>query len=118
MSRTVSARIPKEVHEKLRGRCNNIGCSINDFVEASINFALNSESDFDFGDEDDSESDEEHKEAKPLLNPKVVVDPEPVKAKVTKVSYDDGKTWINLDNSEENKEKLPAVKATNVRVLA
>jgi len=28
-----------------------------------------------------------------------VATPEPVRAKVTKVSYDDGKTWIDLDNS-------------------
>ncbi len=40
MSRTVSARIPKELHEDLRERCNEIGESINDFVKASIEFAL------------------------------------------------------------------------------
>ena len=49
MSRTVSARIPKELHEDLRERCNEIGESINDFVKASIEFALYQSSDFDFG---------------------------------------------------------------------
>ncbi|HXV38902.1 MAG TPA: YlcI/YnfO family protein [Nitrosopumilaceae archaeon] len=46
MSRTVSSRIPKELHEELRERCNIIGCSINDFIEASIEFALTGHSEF------------------------------------------------------------------------
>ncbi len=49
MSRTVSARIPKQLHEELRERCNEMGESINDFVKASIEFALYQRSDFDFG---------------------------------------------------------------------
>lgn len=53
MSRTVSARIPKETHKELRERCNKIGCSINDFLEASIEFAMTGHSDFDFGDENE-----------------------------------------------------------------
>lgn len=52
MSRTVSARITKELHEELRERCNNVGCSINDFIEASVEFVLTGHSEFDFGDED------------------------------------------------------------------
>jgi len=51
VSRTVSARIPTELHEELRERCNEIGESINDFVEASIKFALYETVDFDFGNE-------------------------------------------------------------------
>lgn len=51
MSRTVSARIPSELHEELRERCNLIGESINDFVKASIDFALHDYCEFDFGDE-------------------------------------------------------------------
>jgi len=51
MSRTVSARIPTELHEELRERCNLIGESINDFVEASIEMTLHNSSDFDFGDD-------------------------------------------------------------------
>ena len=49
MSRTVSARIPTQLHEDLRERCNNIGESINDFVKAAIEFALYESVDFDFG---------------------------------------------------------------------
>jgi len=53
LSRTVSARIPKQLHEELRERCNEIGESINDFVKASIEFALYQSSDFDFGGSED-----------------------------------------------------------------
>lgn len=52
MSRTVSARISKETHDKLRERCNKVGCSMNDFIEACIEFILNNYSEFDFGDEE------------------------------------------------------------------
>jgi predicted DNA-binding protein len=51
MSRTVSARIPTQLHEELRDRCNLIGESINDFVKAAIEFVLHNNVDFDFGDE-------------------------------------------------------------------
>ena len=51
MSRTVSARIPTDLHEELRERCNLVGESINDFVKAAIEFALYETTDFDFGDE-------------------------------------------------------------------
>jgi predicted HicB family RNase H-like nuclease len=58
MSRTVSARIPTELHEELREKCNKLGCSINDYVMESIKFAIigSSEFDFDFDDEPDSKS--------------------------------------------------------------
>jgi len=49
LSRTVSARIPKQLHEDLREKCNEIGESINDFVKASIELMLYGSSDFDFG---------------------------------------------------------------------
>lgn len=51
MSRTVSTRIPTELHEELRERCNLLGESINDFVKAAIEFAINGNVDYDFGDE-------------------------------------------------------------------
>ena len=52
MSRTVSARIPTELHEELRERCNLVGESINDYVTAAIEFALHESVDFDFGNEE------------------------------------------------------------------
>jgi predicted HicB family RNase H-like nuclease len=54
MSRTVSARIEPELHEELRERCNKVGCSLNNFIEASIKIALHGDVKFDFGDEEDS----------------------------------------------------------------
>ena len=51
MSRTVSARIPNDLHEELRERCNLIGESINDFIKASIEIVLYGTCDFSFGDE-------------------------------------------------------------------
>ncbi len=53
MSRTVSARIPKQLHEDLRERCNEMGESINDFVKASIELMLYGSSDFDFEEPED-----------------------------------------------------------------
>ena len=47
----MSARIPTDLHEELRERCNLIGESISDFVKASIEMALHNECEFDFGDE-------------------------------------------------------------------
>lgn len=58
MSKTVSARIPTTLHRELCNRCNNIGESINDFVEASIKLALDYTVEFDFG--TDSEESSEH----------------------------------------------------------
>jgi len=52
VSRTVSARIPNQLHEEIRERCNKVGCSINDFLQASLEFALNDYSEFDFGNEE------------------------------------------------------------------
>ncbi len=55
MSRTVSARIPKEMHEDLRDKCNDLGCSINDYIVGCIELMLNGNTEFDFGDEEDKE---------------------------------------------------------------
>jgi len=61
MSRTVSARIPNDLHEELRERCNLVGESINDYVKAAIEFALNETTDFDFGGELMDELEEKRK---------------------------------------------------------
>ena len=94
MSRTVSARISKELHEELRDRCNKVGCSISDFLEASIGFILSGHSEFDFGDEEDQESEV-------IINEK---NKEIPIAKATRISYDDGKTWIDLTKKEEKQK--------------
>jgi len=78
MSRTVSARIPTDLHEELRERCNQIGESINDFVKASIEFALHETTDFDFGDEEQEEE--------PVPEIKVIsIDDVPVKPQIIRI---------------------------------
>ena len=66
MSKTVTARIPVDLHDELLERCNHCGCNINDFVKESIAFMIYGSSDFNFGDEEDDESDE-------IKEPKVVL---------------------------------------------
>ena len=56
MSKTVSAKIPNQMHEELRERCNRLGCTINEFIENSIDFGLNESSDFDFGNDAEPEN--------------------------------------------------------------
>ena len=65
-SRTISIRLSSELIQRIDERCNTEGCCRNDFVKNAINDAL---------------------------NPKD--EPIPV-MKVNRVSYDDGKTWIDL----------------------
>ena len=55
MSRTVSARISKETHDELREKCNKAGCTINDWIVAAVDYILTGSSDFDFGDEEESD---------------------------------------------------------------
>lgn len=62
MSRTVSARIPTDLHEELRERCNLVGESMSDFVQAAIEFALHETTDFDFGEEILAKLEEEKKQ--------------------------------------------------------
>ncbi|MCV0409475.1 YlcI/YnfO family protein [Nitrosopumilus sp.] len=70
MSRTVSARIPNDLHEELRERCNLVGESINDFVTACIEVDLHNSCDFDFGDEVADELERQKEEFK--KNSKIV----------------------------------------------
>ncbi len=76
MSRTVSARISKETHDQLRERCNKAGCTMNDWIEASINYFLTGYSDFDFGDDEEKEDENE---------PKASSTTEPAKTIITKI---------------------------------
>ena len=70
MSRTVSARIPKELHDELRETCNKVGCAISDYVEEAIKFAMYGSTEFDFGWEDD----EPISEKKLAKHPTIVVE--------------------------------------------
>jgi len=96
LSKTVSARITKEAHEKLTETCNKIGCTVNDYLNGAIELALTGSTQQDLGDGIDGED----AVPEPKIEPKyrVIIDENqpPPKAQVTKVSYDDGKTWINV----------------------
>ena len=69
MSRTVSARISKEMHDELREKCNKAGCTINDWLVAAIDYILIGSSEFDFGDDDEEDAE---KEEKPIPKGEVV----------------------------------------------
>ena len=81
------------MHEKLRDRCNDLGCSINDYIVGSIELVLDGGTEFDFGDEEDQEFEVTANEKGREI---------PI-AKATRISYDDGKTWIDLAKEEKPK---------------
>lgn len=67
MSRIISIRLSSEMIQEIDKKCNTDNCSRNDFIKNAISEALKSE-----------------KKSVP-------------KAKITRISYDDGKTWIDLE---------------------
>lgn len=100
MSKTVSARITKETHDKLTETCNKVGCTVNDYLNGAIDLALTGSTQQDLGDGMDGLDEDPVKPLKILHVPKsqenMPENKDIPKAKVIKVSYDDGKTWINL----------------------
>jgi len=74
LSRTVSSRIPNDLHEELRERCNLIGESISDFIKACIEMGLHNTCDFDFGDELIDELEEKRNEIKDIKKPIVIIE--------------------------------------------
>jgi len=96
MSKTVSARITKEIHDELIEMCNKVGCTVNDYLNGAIELALTGSTQQDLGDGMDREDSVPESKSEPKY--KVIIDEsQPAKAQVTKVSYDDGKTWINVN---------------------
>lgn len=71
MSRTVSARLPNKRHDELRERCNQLGCTINEFIEHAIEFAMNGAAEFEF-DVEEPEIETKTDESKPVPEVKVV----------------------------------------------
>jgi len=47
-----SVRFDNELLDELDQRCDKLGCSRNDFIKNSVDFAISQYSDFDFGDDD------------------------------------------------------------------
>ena len=76
-TRVLQARITDDTHEKLTEKCSELGCSITDYVTSVL----------------DSSFDE------PIQIEPIVEDIKPMprsRGIVKKVSYDDGKTWIEI----------------------
>jgi hypothetical protein len=64
-------RIENELHEELVDRCNKIGCRINDFVKASIEFTLHDHVEFDFGNDDGNKEEQPEQKAYYITNDNV-----------------------------------------------
>jgi len=47
LSKTVSSRLQDSKHEVLREKCNQLGCSMNDFIKDAIEMKLNGSNSFD-----------------------------------------------------------------------
>jgi hypothetical protein len=43
------------MHENLRNKCNDLGCSINDYIVGCIELMLDGSTGFDFGEEENKE---------------------------------------------------------------
>ena len=74
----IHARIDEETHEKLFEKCNELGCTFSDFIINSL--------------EKNIENEPEIEESEPTSQK---VEPRP-EMKNVRISYDDGKTWIDL----------------------
>lgn len=100
MTKTVSARITNQTHEKLIERCNQIGCSVNEYLNGAIEFGLTGTTQQDLGDEIDDTDDAQEESPKTLSMPTAQEsadqNKEIPKLKNVRISYDDGKTWIHL----------------------
>jgi ABC-type transport system involved in cytochrome bd biosynthesis fused ATPase/permease subunit len=62
VSKTVSARITKETHEKLTETCNKIGCTLNDYLNGAIELTLTGSTQQDLGDGIDGSDEPEPEE--------------------------------------------------------
>ena len=71
-NRVLHARITDDTHEKLTRVCSELGCSITEYVTSVL---------------DESLQDPRDIEPEPMLRTETIV---------KKVSYDDGKTWIDV----------------------
>ena len=84
-TKPTSVRFDNDLLEELDQRCEKVGCSRNDFIKNSVEFAITQTSDFDFGD------DEEVNETKE--EPKIIVEDEPKPTPIIahgKILDDDG----------------------------
>ena len=52
-----SIRLGEELESDLKERCEELGCSQNDFIKNSVDYTLNNYSEFDFGNDEEPEHD-------------------------------------------------------------
>ena len=72
-TKPTSIRFDDELLEELDQRCEKVGCSRNDFIKNSVEFAITLQSDFDFGEEE-----EESEEGSRIIVENVPDDPIPM----------------------------------------
>ena len=93
-TRTTTIRIPTEKLAEIDGLCKKTGNCRNSWINAAIDYVFEHSSEYDFG------NDEEFEEPKPTITitdiPEKKEEPIPT-VKVKRVSYDDGKSWIDVD---------------------
>ena len=93
-TKATTVRLSKELLKEIDERCQKDGICRNDFIKTAIDNQLELE------DEMKEESDSSTPKEKPRY--KVIIDADMPKAQVTKVSYDNGKTWIDVKWIIEN----------------
>lgn len=77
-NKMIHTRIDEDLHTKIFEKCNELGCTFSDFIIISLENSL--------------ENEPEINNLEPELQK---TEPTP-KLKVSRISYDDGKTWIDL----------------------
>jgi len=65
-----SVRLDNDLLKELDQRCSKVGCTRNDFIKNSIEFAVYQSSDFDFGDEEEIEESEPKPIVTEIIEPK------------------------------------------------
>lgn len=77
-TKPTSVRFDKDLLEELDQRCSKVGCSRNDFIKNSVEFAITQTSDFDFGDDEEvNETKEEFKQPQVKVSLVEKEEPEP-----------------------------------------
>ena len=83
-AKPTSVRFDNDLLEELDQRCEKVGCSRNDFIKNSVEFAITQQSDFDFGEEE-----EESEEPLATSEGKIIgiAPPEPIVTEVKDVMH-------------------------------
>ena len=79
--KTIHTRIDEELHKKIFEKCNELGCTFSDFITNSLENSLKNEPKIE-------ESEPISQKTEPTKK---------IEAIIKSVSYDDGKTWRDLE---------------------